>query len=68
VVKRLTVYLPDCVAEQLGILARQQDMTRAAVIRQAIGALSVMREANRRGLHVGATVDREALNTLIAAP
>ena len=66
--ERLNVYLPAPVAARLRAMAAEEQMSYAAIMRQAIGVLQVMRDANRDGLYVGTARSREALDTLIVAP
>lgn len=66
--ERVNVYLAAPVAARLKEMAAEEGMSYAAIVRQALGVLQVMRAANRTGLYVGTTRDREALETLIVAP
>lgn len=65
---RVTVELGPNGTAVLEQLAEEREMSRSAVVRQAIGILQAMREANRDGYYVGISRNREALDTLIVAP
>ena len=49
-------------------MAERDRLSYSALMRQAIGTLQAMRDANRDGLYVGATRDRSALEVLIVSP
>lgn len=66
--ERLNLYLSRPVATRLREMAADEQVSCAALVRQALGVLQVMRDANRAGLYVGTAHDREALETLIVAP
>lgn len=66
--QRFNLYLPAPVAIRLREMADSERQSYAGIVRQALGVLQVMRDANRDGLYVGTSRDREALETLIVAP
>lgn len=66
--ERVNVYLAPPVAARLKEMAETERQSYSSIMRQALGVLQVMRDANRDGLYVGTSRDREALETLIVAP
>lgn len=65
---RLNLDLPPDVAEVLEGMARDRNVAKTTLIRIALGAFKVMHDANKEGLLVGTSRDREALKTVIVAP
>lgn len=65
---RVNLDLPPDAAETLIRLSKERNVARTTLIRQALGALMVMHEANKAGLLVGTSRIRENLETVIVAP
>lgn len=66
--ERINVYLAPAVAARMKQMAETEGVSYAAIMREALGVLQVMRDATRDGLYVGTTRNRAALETLIVAP
>lgn len=65
---RLTIRFPARVASYVDDAARTKGLTRQEVIRRALGLAQAFDMETAGGRYVGATRDREALETVIATP
>lgn len=65
---RLNIYLTEIEMSVVERLAHKRGLTKSALVRRAIGTLQALEDAVEAGQVVGATRDREALDTLIIAP
>lgn len=66
--QRMSVYLPDPVAQRLREIATERDTGVNDCMRLAVAALDVMHRASREGRYVGTASDRERLDTVLVAP
>ena len=65
---RVNLHLSPASAGVMDRLATERGLTRAALIRQALGVMQAMHDATREGLLVGATPHRENLQTVFVSP
>jgi Ribbon-helix-helix protein, copG family len=65
---RINLDLPKASGATLDRLCEERSLSRAALLRQALGVMQVFHDATREGRYVGTTKDREALDTVIVAP
>ena len=65
---RFNLRVPQQVAAYLDRACAQRGLDRPAAIRRALGLMQVFDQEIDAGRYVGATRDREALETVIAAP
>jgi hypothetical protein len=65
---RLTIRFPKVVAAYVDEVAERRGLDRPAVIRRALGIMQAFDMEAQGGRYVGATSDREALETVIVAP
>ena len=65
---RIHMDIPPEAAVVLDRLAKERGLTRAAVIRQAVGVLQAMHDGAKDGYLTGLTKDRQAMDTLLVAP
>lgn len=56
------------VKDAIKMLAQDLGLSHTAVVRRAVGILQAVEEEKRLGRYVGATRDRDALETVIATP
>jgi len=66
-VERFELRLPIEAVAQLSDLSRSQGISRAAVIRKAIGVLATA-EGRAAGSYVGITRERECLDAVLMGP
>jgi hypothetical protein len=62
---RINLHLPETAAQTVRRLCEERKVSRATLIRQALGVLQVVHDATREGYYVGTTLDREQLATVI---
>ena len=66
--KNYNVSLPIIVANVVDRLADELEISGPAVIRRAIGVLDAFEKERKAGVFIGATRNREALDTIFVAP
>lgn len=65
---RLTLRLHSSLVEYLDMLAARKGLDRPAAMRRAFGIMQAFDAETQAGRIVGATHDREALETVIVSP
>jgi hypothetical protein len=64
----LNLRVAPSVAEAVKTLAADLELSKVAVVRRALGILQTVEVERKAGRYVGATRDREALETVIVSP
>jgi hypothetical protein len=65
---RLILRLPKSAEPMLDRICKERKLTRSALARLAIGMFQTCHDANREGLYLGLTTDRQALETVLILP
>jgi hypothetical protein len=65
---RLNIRLPAAVADYLDGVMDRKGLDRPAAVRRALGIMQAFDAETEAGRYVGATHDREALETVIVTP
>ena len=65
---RLNLRFPAVIAAYVDEVATQRGLDRPAVIRRALGIMQAVDLEQQEGRYVGATRNRECLETVIATP
>lgn len=64
---RINLHLPASAKPMVDRLCRERNLSRTAMIRQALGVFEVVHDATRRGHFVGVVDDYEKLHTVLLA-
>ena len=65
---RINLHLPATAEAMIDRLCSERKVARTTLVRQALGVLQVVHEAQARGKYVGTTRDIEQLEMVIATP
>jgi predicted transcriptional regulator len=65
---QLNIRVSPAIKDATDRMARDLGLSRAAVVRRALGCLEVLEQARRDGAYVGVTRERECLDTVIVVP
>lgn len=65
---RLILRLPKSAEPMLDRICKERKITRSALARLAIGMFQTCHDANKNGLYIGLTSDRQALETVLIMP
>jgi hypothetical protein len=62
---RINLHLPASAGATIDRLCRERNLSRTALVRQALGVFEVVHDATKRGHFVGIVDDYEKLHTVL---